>query len=141
MAKIKLSVDKSRDIFLHWTRVENLFISEYLPDAPGDYVKVFLFGLMYAQFELNQDWGEIAKQLGLSIDEVEEAWVYWETRGLVRIVRERDQNNEEVCSIAFLRKIDELYGKEAEPQPASAVSVPEDDIPVYVSIDDIEFDD
>ena len=141
MAKIKLSVDKGRDIFLHWTRVENLFISEYLPDAPGDYVKVFLFGLMYAQFELNQDWEEIAKQLRLSVDEIEEAWVYWETRGLVRIERARDQNNEEVCSISFLRKIDELYGKAAEPQPAPAASVQEDEIPVYVSIDDMEYDD
>ena len=30
-------------------KFENLFINEFLPDAPGDCVKVFLFGLMYAQ--------------------------------------------------------------------------------------------
>ena len=32
--KVKLSVDRGKDIFLHRTKVENLFISEYLPDAP-----------------------------------------------------------------------------------------------------------
>ena len=31
MTKIKLSIDKGTDIFLHRTKVENLFISEYLP--------------------------------------------------------------------------------------------------------------
>ena len=111
MAKIKLSTDKRRDIFLHNTKVENLFISEYMPDAPGDYVKVFLFGLMYAQYEQKPERNEVAKILGLSVDEIEEAWIYWESRGLVRIERSRDSNNEEVCSIVFRRKIEELYGK------------------------------
>ena len=141
MAKTKLSIDKRRDIFLHWTNVENLFISEYLPDAPGDYVKVFLFGLMYAQFDLMPDDKKLAKQLGLSVDEIEEAWVYWESRGLIRIEREKDQNNEEVCSIVFIRKIDELYGKAIEPQPAPAEAAQSDEMPLYVSIDDMEYDD
>ena len=44
MAKTKLTLDKKRDIFLHTTTVENLFISDYLPDAPGEYIKVYLFG-------------------------------------------------------------------------------------------------
>ena len=72
MAKTKLSIDRGRDIFLHRTKVENLFISEYLPDAPGDYVKVFLFGLMYAQYEIKPDRSELAKLLGLSVEEIAE---------------------------------------------------------------------
>ena len=31
---------KNRECFLHDTQVENIFINEYLPAAPGDYVKV-----------------------------------------------------------------------------------------------------
>ena len=88
MAKTKLSFDKGRDIFLHRTKVENLFISEYLPDAPGDYVKVFLFGLMYAQYEITPNRSELAKLLNLSVEEIAEAWIYWESRGLVRVLRE-----------------------------------------------------
>ena len=143
MAKVRLSIDKRTDIFLHKTKVENLFISEYLPDAPGDYVKVFLFGLMYAQFDLEPNRQELAKLLGLSTAEIEEAWIYWETRGLVRIERERDANNEEVSSIVFLRKVEELYGKVTEAQaPAAAQASPqaEEELPLYVSIDDMDFD-
>lgn len=149
--KIRLLPDKKRDIFLYKTRIENLFISEYLPDAPGDYVKVFLFGLMYAQFEQAPNRRELSKILGLSEDEIEEAWIYWESRGLVKVVRERDENNEEVRSIVFVSKIDELYGKmnEALTEAVLGEDAEEEtgdeeediDVPLYVSIDDMEFDD
>ena len=137
MAKTKLSFDKGRDIFLHRTKVENLFISEYLPDAPGDYVKVFLFGLMYAQYEITPNRSELAKLLNLSVEEIAEAWIYWESRGLVRVLHEKDSNNEEVNHIIFKSKIEELYGKMSEDQsePAPVTAEPaEADLPLYVSI-------
>ena len=140
MAKVRMSIDKGRDIFLHRTKIENLFISEYLPDAPGDYVKVFLFGLMYAQYELKPDRNELSKLLGLSVDEIAEAWIYWESRGLVKILREKDSNNEEVSHVIFLSKIDELYGKVSEPEAAPAPAAQADDMSLYVSIDDMDFD-
>ena len=142
MAKTKLSFNKGRDIFLHRTKVENLFISEYLPDAPGDYVKVFLIGLMHAQYDIEPNRSEVAMTLKLSEEEIAEAWIYWESRGLVRIMREKDSNNEDVNHIVFQSKIEELYGKVAEPQQAAAAEEPaEEDLPIYVSIDDMEFDD
>ncbi|MBQ6439266.1 MAG: DnaD domain protein [Mogibacterium sp.] len=140
MAKVRLSVDKGRDIFLHRTKIENLFISEYLPDAPGDYVKVFLFGLMHAQYDLKPDRRELSKLLGLSEDEIAEAWIYWESRGLVKILREKDSSNEEVSHIVFVSKIEELYGKHTEAQPAQLPAAQEEDMPLYVSIDDMDFD-
>ena len=144
MANVRLSLDKGRDIFLHRTKIENLFISEYLPDAPGDYVKVFLFGLMYAQYEIKPDRSELAKLLGLSADEIAEAWIYWESRGLVKIEREKDSNNEEVSHVIFLSKIDELYGKMSEAQadaaPEPAEAPVEEELPLFVSIDDMDFD-
>ena len=149
--KIRLLPDKKRDIFLYKTRIENLFISEYLPDAPGDYVKVFLFGLMYAQFEQEPNRRELSKLLGLSEDEIEEAWIYWESRGLVKVIRERDGNNEETSTIIFVSKIDELYGKMNEAVPEAELSGDAEEesddeeedveVPLYVSIDDMEFDD
>ncbi len=142
MAKVRLSLDNRREIFLHNTKVENLFISEYMPDAPGDYVKVFLFGLMYAQYDQIPDRNEAAKILGLSTEEIEEAWIYWESRGLVKIERFRDENNEEVCSIVFVRKIEEIFGKVSEPLQQEAKDESHDEeLPIYVSIDDMDFDD
>ena len=143
MTKVRMSLDKGRDIFLHRTKIENLFISEYLPDAPGDYVKVFLFGLMYAQYELTPDRSELSRLLGLSEDEIAEAWIYWESRGLVKILRERS-GDDEISHVIFLSKIEELYGKADEPKAetahAEAGSSAEEEVPLYVSIDDMDFD-
>lgn len=144
MAKTKLTLDKKRDIFLHTTKVENLFISEYLPDAPGEYIKVYLFGLMYAQYEMEPNRQEIAKLLGISADEVEEAWIYWDSKGLVKNVKERDENGEEVNRIVLLNQIDLLYGKvpQAEtPEEAYTPSTEDEvEVPLDVSIDSNEFD-
>ena len=84
MSIIKPIIDEWKDIFLHTTKVENLFINEFLPDAPGDYVKVYLFGLMYAQYEQAIDSSILSMILGLSEEEIDEAWIYWESRGLVK---------------------------------------------------------
>lgn len=67
------------------TPVQNQFIAEYLPHAKGDYVKVWLYGLMqcyHAREELNMD--TMAHELEMTEDEVLQAFRYWERRGLVR---------------------------------------------------------
>lgn len=144
MAKIRLTTDRKRDIFLHRTEVENLFISEYLPEAPGEYVKVFLFGLMHAQYDMEPNRHELSKILGISADEIEEAWIYWESKGLVKIVRGRDENGKEEQQIMILDQIESLYGKvprtadhEEEFTPSTEDDV---EVPLDISIDDTDFD-
>ena len=46
---IKLLKREKNDLYLHSTELENLFINEFLPAAPGDYVKIYIFCLMYAE--------------------------------------------------------------------------------------------
>lgn len=144
MAKIRLALDKKRDIFLHRTKVENLFISEYLPDAPGEYVKVFLFGLMYAQYDMEPNRKELSRILGMSEDEIEEAWIYWESRDLVRIVAVRGDDGEEEKQIVFLNQVDSLYGKVPDDEGAAETFTPStiDDVevPLHISIDNTDFD-
>lgn len=144
MAKIKLVQDKKRDIFLHSTKVENLFISEYLPDAPGEYVKVFLFGLMHAQYDMEPNRHELANLLGMSEQEVEEAWIYWESRGLVKISRSYDENGKEEQQITILDQVEALYGKVPQTPEREDGYTPstEDDVevPLDISIDSPEFD-
>lgn len=106
MAKTKLRIAERGDIFLDTTRVENLFINEFLPDAPGDYVKVYLLALMYAKYEEEIDSSIMARMLGMEEFDVEEAWDYWEARGLVK--RSKDGT-----TIEFIRMVERLYGKNA----------------------------
>ena len=122
MAKIRLSLCDRKNIFLYSTAVENLFINEFLPDAPGDYVKVYLFGLMYAQYGQTMNSQMLAMQLQLSEEEVEEAWVYWEARGLVKRSRVRDENNEDMITVDFVNLVEELYGGTQEPETAEAAA-------------------
>ena len=69
---------------LYDTCVDNLFITEYMPSAPGDYVKTYLYALMRTEYSLPTDDESLTKGLGLSLAEVEEAWDYWEDQGLVK---------------------------------------------------------
>ena len=68
------------------TPVENQFILEYLPAAKGEYVKVYLYGLLccYHQKDMNLD--SMARELGMPAEEIQAAFRYWERRGIGRRV-------------------------------------------------------
>ncbi|NLY87328.1 MAG: DnaD domain protein [Clostridiales bacterium] len=108
MAKTKLKIGEEKDIFLHTTKVENLFINEFLPGAPGDYVKVFLFGLMYAQYNQEVGRGRMARALGISEEDIVRAWQYWADEGIVTITKRGEDDSYE---IEYVRQIDNLYGR------------------------------
>ena len=66
------------------TPVENLFLMEHMPHAPGDYVRVYLYGLMLCRYPSEDASAEtVAKALGIKPEEVEDAFRYWERQGLV----------------------------------------------------------
>ena len=81
-----MSVKKQniQNYYLYETHVENIFISEYMPSAPENAVKVYLLALMHAEQGLPLDDQTIAKKLGISADEVAESWSYWQKSGAVR---------------------------------------------------------
>ena len=101
MARTKFRAEGHKDIFLCSTKVENLFINEFLPDAPGDCVKVFLFGLMYAQFNQEIDTRTMALTLGMTEKDVDNAWKYWEARGLVSYIRGAEEGSTQAGSVFF----------------------------------------
>ena len=69
------------------TPVENLFIQEYMLRAPGDCVKVYLYGLMQCYHPTqNMSIEVMAKDLGMEVDVVRRAFEYWERERLVTCV-------------------------------------------------------
>ena len=68
---------KTKDYFLLTTDVENVFINEYMPEAPGDFVKVYLYGLFCAEHEIELKPGIMAGALKMSEERVLEALDYW----------------------------------------------------------------
>lgn len=66
------------------TPVENLFIAEYMLKAPGDYVKVYLYGLHRCYHaQSNCDYATMARDLEMSQEDIRAAFQYWERQGIV----------------------------------------------------------
>ena len=113
--------EKIKDFYLLDSKIENIFINEYMPAAPGDYVKVFIYGFMYAEHCLPMDNSTIAKQLKLTEKDVQDAWSYWESMGAIK--RRYDDFHEDMgYYVEFINLKELLYGKSAaaeapEPEP------------------------
>lgn len=67
------------------TPIENLFLTEYMYDAPEQALKVYLYARMLALHpELGGGTADMAVALRMTEDEVISAFGYWERRALVR---------------------------------------------------------
>ena len=80
----------SRDFTLQKsTDIENVFIFEYMPDASGEAVKVYLYGLYLCQASPSS-FGikDFSASLKLSEEDVKACFVFWEECGLTEIVSE-----------------------------------------------------
>ena len=68
------------------TIIDNLFIANYLPTAPENAVKVYIYGLYLCQNPNEITVSTMAEELGLTISEVKDYFKYWEEYGLVSIL-------------------------------------------------------
>ncbi len=105
---MNLKKEPISELYLSETKVENIFINEYMTNAPGDYVKVYLFGLMCAEQNLGSDTAEIARQCAMDEEDVLKAWTYWESRGLVRKHFPRPENRF-IYDLSFQNLREQLY--------------------------------
>lgn len=83
MSFAAFSKDFSSNMF---TSVENQFITKYLPQADGDAVRVYLYGLYLCQVAGDFDAATCAKLLKLSEQKLVEIFSFWEECDLVRIL-------------------------------------------------------
>lgn len=68
------------------TVLDNKFISEYLPSATGEAVKVYVYGLNACQFDKDIDFEKFCQDVGLDKETVLDCFRYWEEFGLVDVV-------------------------------------------------------
>ena len=101
---------KIRDFYLLTTDVENMFINEYLPGAPGEYVKVYLYGLLYAQLGTEMTHSAMAAQLGMSEKTLADAWNYWEQMGVVKKIPSDEGTGIINFDIEFINLREKMYG-------------------------------
>ena len=66
------------------TPIENMFLLEYLPVAPNEFLKVYLYMRMLGLHpELGGSLEEVARALRLDEDAVKNGLAYWEREGLI----------------------------------------------------------
>lgn len=83
MAFTKLSIDFKKDSFI---LLNSSFILDYMPLAPQNAVKVYLLGLYYSTLDNDINTIEnFVQTLNISVDDVKQAFLYWEKEGLVKI--------------------------------------------------------
>ena len=64
--------------------VDNIFIESFMPSAPETAVKAYIYGLMLAQTGDTET--DIKAALGITDEELNKAFSYWEALGLIKVV-------------------------------------------------------
>ncbi|MCL1982590.1 MAG: DnaD domain protein [Clostridiales bacterium] len=117
------TVKQVNELYLLDTKLENIFISEFMAAAPGDYVKVYILSLMYANSGVDTGNEAIAKQLGLEEEDVLKAWNYWESLGAIS-KHLKDSKNKFDYDVEFLCIREQLYGKKTKKKSGGEIKLP-----------------
>lgn len=95
---------------LETTAIENIFLTEVLPMADGNALKVYLLGYRYAcepEAHARFSHEAMARHLGLSLQDILDAWNFWEERGLIKKTDLRPESPQEF-SVEFI-SLRQLY--------------------------------
>lgn len=70
------------------TLIDNTFINEFMPSASGNAIKVYLYGLTLCSSPYSRDneIDSMANVLGITIDEIIDAFAYWQEMGILQII-------------------------------------------------------
>ncbi len=93
----------------NFTLVSNLFMREYMPFAPDEYVKVYLLGL--SLMSSDSELSDIAAILGCEENTVLEAFRYWQGQGVVTLI-ENDPPDVEYLPVRPASSIIKKFNKE-----------------------------
>ena len=104
---MKFDKGKTKDYYLFTTDVENVYINEYMTEAPGEYVKAYLYGLFCSEHGMELKSALMAEVLHMDEDRLREAWEYWERMNVVAI--EEEEND---YTVVFLSLREQLFSGE-----------------------------
>jgi len=73
----------NKSLLFSETFLPDIFFSEYLNAAPGDFIKVYLYIVFLSKFEREIAISDLSKTLALNIGIIESALKYWEEQELI----------------------------------------------------------
>ena len=66
------------------TTIPDIFFTQYLPEANGDFLKVYLYILFLSKYDKDIKINDLCKKLGLSLKVIQDAMKYWEEQGVIK---------------------------------------------------------
>lgn len=78
-----MNFETIKSILFSDTPVPDIFLSEYLPDAEGDYIKVYLYCIFLSKHQRQVPVADLSKKLGMDINKVKQSLAYWENIGVL----------------------------------------------------------
>ena len=77
-----MNFESNKSILFSDTLVSDMFITEYMSSADGDYVKVYLYCLFLGKHRRQISINDLSKKLCIDISKVKQAFAYWESTGV-----------------------------------------------------------
>lgn len=74
---------KEKSVLFSSTEIPDIFFTEYMQIASGDFVKVYFYLVFLANYKKDININEVAKSLSLSFPTVQDAIKFWEEQGLL----------------------------------------------------------
>ena len=65
------------------TEIPDIFFTEYLPSANGDFIKVYLYMLFLSKYDKDIKINDLSKKLVLPLKTIQDAVKYWEEQGVI----------------------------------------------------------
>ena len=85
-----------------FTPVSNIFIDKFMPNARGEFLKVYLLGLKYCMAgEIGANSSMLANTLHLLESDVMNAWNFWNDEGVIKILPIDNMNNFNIEFLLF----------------------------------------
>lgn len=79
---MKLEQNEILPIFSN-TTLPDIFFTEYLPEANGDYIKIYLYILFLSKYDKDIKVNDLCKKLGLTLKVIQDGMKYWEEQGVL----------------------------------------------------------
>jgi len=79
-----MKIEYSDDSFLFSsTDIPDIFFTEFFPQAPSDYIKVYLYIVFISKYGKDIKFNDLSKKLALHINVIQDALKYWEDNNVL----------------------------------------------------------
>ncbi len=112
---MKLS-QNDKSLLFSSTEIPDVFYTEYLPEAKGDFVKVYFYMLFLSKYNKEIKINDLSKTLSLDFPTVKDSIEYWEEKGI--LVKTTDG-----YTLANIQEIElsKLYSPKVTSSPEDAI--------------------